>query len=170
MTFRRSSGRPDVHAPGSPGLGPAHEGRSGWFLHTIERRSEGRGRERYVDVFKKGLAGDAENATGHFDEVVARFAGVFAAQRVGKRERFGQLTGAHEKAGAIDVPRIFFVHDFLHLKGLGSQFVTHIALRIFVVRCLVSVVTLRADWDPVNYTLIVQPVEFREGTSGEEWR
>ena len=107
MTFRRSCGslgrwhvRPETRASVPVQKSAERE--------NFRRGSSGDdGRERYVDVFKKGLGGDAEDAVGDFDEVVTRLAGVFAAKRVGKHERFGELTGAHEEAGAIDVPRIF---------------------------------------------------------------
>ena len=68
------------------------------------------GRQGNVDVFKKGLAGDAENAVGKFDQVITGPAGMFAAERVGEQERFGELTGADQEAGAVDVPGTLCIH------------------------------------------------------------
>ncbi|MGA8539241.1 MAG: hypothetical protein WB566_07055 [Terriglobales bacterium] len=61
----------------------------------------------HIDVFKKGLAGYPLYAVGGFDKVVAGAAGLFAAQRVGEDKWFGELTGAHEEAGAVDSPWAF---------------------------------------------------------------
>ena len=48
-----------------------------------------RGRERHVDVFEEGLSGDPFYSGRGLDEVIAGLAGLFAAESVGKNERFG---------------------------------------------------------------------------------
>jgi len=97
----------------------------------IERRSDGRWSERYIDVFEEGLAGDAENAGRGFDEVIAGEAGMIAAEGIGEGERFGELASAHEKAGTINFP---VVHDFFHLL----RRVTVVLQRQVVVSCLLK--------------------------------
>ena len=76
--------------------------------------------ERHVDVFEKGLGGDALYAVAGLDQVVAGAAGLFAAESVGKNEGFGELTSVHQKTGAVDDPFAFGVHGaFFHpLAGL----------------------------------------------------
>jgi hypothetical protein len=96
-------------------------------------RMELRGRQGNVNVFKKGLGGDAENTVGKFDEVIPGPAGMFAAERVGEEERFGELTGADEEAGAINVPRTFCIHHFFYPK-------TAFAVSLFGCVFLLSVV------------------------------
>src|SRR5882762_4604074 len=74
-----------------------------------------RGRERHVDVFEEGLSGDPFYSGRGLDEVIAGLAGLFAAESVGKNERFGKLTSAHQKTGAIDGPLAFKIHNaFFH--------------------------------------------------------
>jgi hypothetical protein len=74
-----------------------------------------RGRERQVDVFEEGLSGDPSYSGRGLDEVIAGLAGLFAAESVGKNERFGKLTSAHQKTGAIDGPLAFHIHNaFFH--------------------------------------------------------
>ena len=70
------------------------------------RRCEG-----YVDIFEDGAWSDAAKTGRRLDKVVAREAGVLAAERVGEQERFGELTGVHEEASAVDGP--FNIHKFL---------------------------------------------------------
>jgi len=60
--------------------------------------------QRDVDVFKNGTWSDAEKPRRRLDEVVAREAGVFAAESVGEGERFNELTSVHEKTRAVDGP------------------------------------------------------------------
>jgi hypothetical protein len=74
-----------------------------------------RGRERHVDVFEEGLSGDPSYSGRGLDEVIAGLAGLFAAESVGKNERFGKLTSAHQETGAVDGPLAFHIHSaFFH--------------------------------------------------------
>jgi hypothetical protein len=61
-------------------------------------------REGDVDVFEDGAWSDAAKTQTRLDEIIARDTGVFAAERVGEKERFGELTGAHEETSAVDGP------------------------------------------------------------------
>ena len=63
-------------------------------------------RQRHVDVFEDGLGGDSSYAVGGFDEVVSGTAGLFAAESVGKDERFGELTSSHQETGTVDLSLI----------------------------------------------------------------
>ena len=74
------------------------------------------GHERHVDIFKESAAGNAANAVGSFDDIVAGTTGVFAAEGVGEDERLGELTGADEKARAINVPGILIFHGAYTLQ------------------------------------------------------
>jgi len=65
--------------------------------------------QRDVDVFEEGLGGNALDAGG-LDEVVAGASGLFAAESVDKNEWFGELTGAHQKTGAVGDPLVFRIH------------------------------------------------------------
>jgi hypothetical protein len=65
-----------------------------------------------VDVFEESLGGDATDAVGILNQVVARTAGLFAAQRIDKDERFGELTSAHQEASAVDGPLTFKILTF----------------------------------------------------------
>jgi hypothetical protein len=60
--------------------------------------------ERDVDVFEDGAWSDAAKTQRRLDEIIARNAGVFASERVGEKERFGELTGAHKETSAVDGP------------------------------------------------------------------
>jgi hypothetical protein len=76
------------------------------------RRCEG-----HVDIFEDGAWSDAAKfgrrlGTG-LDKVVAREAGLLAAESVGEQKRFGELTGVHEEARAVDGPWSFNAHKFL---------------------------------------------------------
>jgi hypothetical protein len=74
-----------------------------------------RGRERHVDVFEESLSGNPSYTGRGLDEVIAGLAGLFAAESVGKNERFGKLTSAHQKTGAVDGPLAFHIHSaFFH--------------------------------------------------------
>jgi hypothetical protein len=44
---------------------------------------------------------------------------LFAAESVGKDERFGELTSVHQEAGAVDGPLVFEIHKYF-LSPLGS--------------------------------------------------
>jgi hypothetical protein len=114
--FRRGSG----HGPGEDGgrsIGLKSGLNSGLNSRlTFSRRGkELRLCERDVDVFEEGLGGDPAYAVRGLDEVVAGLAGLFAAESVGKDERFGELTSAHQKTGAVDGPLAFDIHSaFFH--------------------------------------------------------
>jgi hypothetical protein len=60
--------------------------------------------ERDVDVFEDGAWSDAAKTQRRLDEIIARNAGVFAAERVGEKERFSELTGAHKETSSVDGP------------------------------------------------------------------
>ena len=79
------------------------------------RRCEG-----YVDIFEDGAWSDAAKTGRRLDKVIAREAGVFAAESVGEQERFGKLTGVHEETRAVDGPCTFNIHKFLTPQG-GRQ-------------------------------------------------
>ncbi len=69
--------------------------------------------DRHVDVFEDGLGGDASYAVRGLDDVISGTAGLFATESVGKDEWFGELTGAHQKTGAVDGPLAFKIHGAL---------------------------------------------------------
>jgi hypothetical protein len=114
--FRRGSG----HGPGedggrSIGLKSGLNSALNSRLTFSRRGKELRLCERDVDVFEEGLGGDPAYAVRGLDEVVAGPAGLFAAESVGKNERFGKLTSAHQKTGAVDGPLAFDIHSaFFH--------------------------------------------------------
>ena len=96
------------------GLGDPH-GRSACLNASIgygARRLQG-----YVNVLEGFARSNAADAFTEFNQVIANLAGMFAAQRVGEDERLGELTCLHEKASAIDVPRVFHVHKLFTLGG-----------------------------------------------------
>jgi hypothetical protein len=106
--FWRGSG----HGPGEDGgrsIGLKSGLNSG--LTFSRRGKELRLCERDVDVFEEGLGGDPAYAVRGLDEVVAGLAGLFAAESVGKDERFGELTSAHQETGAVDDPLAFDIHS-----------------------------------------------------------
>ena len=121
------------------------------------------GCERHVDVFEKNLAGDPSHAVRGLDEVIAGAAGLFAAESVGKDERFSELTSAHQETGAVDSPLAFEIHKcFLSplgwagvrfwLSGFRFRPSTDAARRTLVS----SGATVRAERERVNYIRIVQ--------------
>lgn len=57
-----------------------------------------------VNVFEDVARGDAENAVGRLDQIVAPAAGVLAAQRIGEGEAARELFCVDEKSGAIGFP------------------------------------------------------------------
>jgi len=57
-----------------------------------------------IDILEDLARGDAENAVGGFDEVVALAAGVLTAEGVGEGEAGGELLGLDQKASAIGCP------------------------------------------------------------------
>jgi len=112
----------------------------GSLLHMIHRSSAWLWREQHVDVFKERLTRDAANAVGSFDEVVARPARLFAAERVDKSQRLRELTSAHEKTRAIYVPSTFRIHDAYTIRrGVDSpaQFF-YCNMLVVCCRCLVE--------------------------------
>ncbi len=74
----------------------------------------------HVDIFEEGLGGDAHYAAAGLDEVVAGKARLFAAECVGKNEWFGELTGAHQKTGAVDDPLVFGIHGAIFQPWAGQ--------------------------------------------------
>ena len=56
----------------------------GWSLSS---------RDRHIDVLEDLTGGDAENAFGRFDEVVAFASGVLTAEKIGEGEAGGELLG-----------------------------------------------------------------------------
>ena len=73
------------------------------------------GCQRQVDVFEEGLSCDPSYAGRGLDEIIAGLAGLFAAESVGKYERFGKLTSTHQKTSAVDGPLAFKIHNaFFH--------------------------------------------------------
>ena len=88
--------------------------RYGTFLHTRKRGSDWLGRERDINVFKKSSADNPAHAIGGFDEVVSGLAGLLATEQICEGEGLCELTGAYEKPRAINIPAIFFSHDFHH--------------------------------------------------------
>jgi len=118
-----------------------------------------RGRERQVDVFKKGLSGYTSYTGKGLDEVVAGLAGLFAAESVGKNEGFDKLTSAHQKASAVDGPLAFDIHSaFFHPPGLCSWFWPSAAVARRMLAS--SGATVRAEKRRVNYIRIVQRWNF----------
>ena len=76
------------------------------------------GEQGDIDILEDLTWGDAQNAVGRFDEVVALAAGVLTAENVGEGEAGGELLGFDEKAGAIGDPwRCFHVLTRFSLKG-----------------------------------------------------
>jgi hypothetical protein len=67
-------------------------------------------RHRHVDVFEQLTSRDAPYAVGGLHNVVAGLTALFAAECVGKQERFGELTSPHQKTCAIDGPIAFGIH------------------------------------------------------------
>ncbi len=121
------------------------------------------GCERHVDVFEENLPGDPSYAVSGLDEVIAGAAGLFAAESIGKDERFGELTSAHQEAGAVDGPLVFKIHKYFlsPLGSTGGRFwlsgfrfrpSTDAARRTLVS----SGATVRAERGRVNYIRIVQ--------------
>jgi hypothetical protein len=90
------------------GYGSAEDG--GCFVGLIRLAGE-----RYVNVFKDGLGGDAAYAVRGLDQVIAGTAGLFAAEGVGEDEWFGELAGAYEKTGAVYGPLVVWIHG-AHLR------------------------------------------------------
>lgn len=76
--------------------------------------------EWHVDVFEDSARSNTAKTQRRFDEVVARQARVFAAQIVGEKERFGELTSVHEETRAVDGPLAFNVHNIFTPYGEGG--------------------------------------------------
>src|SRR4029077_7357146 len=57
-----------------------------------------------VDVFEDAARGDADDAVGGFDEVVAFASAVLAAELVGETERGTELLGLDQEACAVVLP------------------------------------------------------------------
>jgi hypothetical protein len=78
-------------------------------------------RDGYIDVLEDLPGGDAENAFGRFDEVVAFASGVLTPEKIGEGEGGGELLGFDQKAGAIGDPWGGCFHECLN-SVLGAQF------------------------------------------------
>lgn len=74
--------------------------------------------QRNINVLEKGLTGDAADAFGSLDEIVAGAAGLFAAKDIGEDEGFSELTGTHQETGAINIPIALQIHESI----LSSRF------------------------------------------------
>jgi len=74
----------------------------------------------HVNVFKNQPRGDASRTVGGFDQIIARLATMFPAERVDKEERLGELSSFDQETGAIDFPccRIF---SHVHLPFGGRE-------------------------------------------------
>ena len=159
----RSEGSGDFSGAGSDAIflrrrsgdGP---GWDGWRSTVLD--------ERDVDVFEEGSGGDAADAFLGLYEVVTGKAGLFAAKNVGEDEWFGELTGAHQKTGAVDGPLAFYIHGaFFHPSRRAGT--ADFRLRILAEHGQRAAeifdsggVTVRAQVGWVNYTRIVQRVEY----------
>jgi len=132
------------------------------------------GCERHIDVFEEGLAGDAYYAFRGLDEVVAGAAGLFAAERVGKDEWFGELTSAHQETGAIDGPLAFKIHKYFFHPLAGPMLVAAFRFRILSehshrsANACSSGATVRAHQGRVNTIRIVQRWNFRSRNGCDE--
>lgn len=73
----------------------------------------------HIDVLELSARTNAAEPFRGLDNVVARLAGMFAAEGVGKSERLGQLTGSNNEARAVNVPCIFNLHK---TSPLGEGF------------------------------------------------
>jgi hypothetical protein len=109
------------------GYGSAEDG--GCFVGLIRLAGE-----RYVNVFKDGLGSDAAYAVRGLDQVIAGASGLFAAERVGEDEWFGELTGAHQETGAVYGPLVVWIHGGL-VSSSGVRF------QVSGLRCQVSVLS-----------------------------
>ena len=125
------------------------------------------GCERHVDVFEENLPGDTSYAVRGLDDVIAGAAGLFAAESIGKDERFGELTSAHQEAGAVDGPLTFEIHKHFFHPRRDRGFVSGFQVSGFVRArpcstdtCFQSGATVRAETEWVNYKRIVQRWNF----------
>ncbi len=132
--------------------------------------------QRHVDVFEEGLGGDAHYAAAGLDEIVAGTARLFAAECVGKNEWFGELTGAHQKTGAVDGPLVFRIHVALSFTlwqgGVGfwlSSYAFNEQGRRLAECSLASGVTVRARRRRVNTIRIVQRWNSRARIGGQKY-
>ena len=82
-------------------------GSRGPFLHSNRRQGKLLGGERNINVFKKNAAGDPSNTIRSFEKIISGLAAMFAAEGIGKNEGLGELTRAHEKSGAVNIPITF---------------------------------------------------------------
>jgi hypothetical protein len=70
------------------------------------------GKQGYVDIFEDLPGGNAKNAVGGFDQIIAFAAGVLTAKRIGECEGGGELLGFDQKTGAIGNPWAAGFHVF----------------------------------------------------------
>jgi len=97
------------------GRGARNVGGRGPLLHNNRRQRQFLGGEQHVDIFEKSTTGDATNAIGGFQEIIAGLSAVFPTEGIGEDERLGELTRTHEKTSAIKIPVTFYMHDFHRL-------------------------------------------------------
>jgi len=76
----------------------------------------------HVDVFKNQPRGDASCTVGRFDQIIARLAAMFPAERVDKDERLGELSSFDQETRAIDFPCCrSFSHVHLPFGGRENE-------------------------------------------------
>ena len=165
LTWPCSGGGADAIFWRGAGYGPGEDARRSiaWDagLNSWDWGTKLGGCERHVDVFEENLPGDPSYAVRGLDEVIAGAAGLFAAESIGKDERFGELTSAHQEAGAVDSPLTFEIHKhFFHPSaGPGFRFWLSGFVRArpcSADTCFQSGATVRAETEWVNYKRIVQ--------------
>ena len=64
----------------------------------------------HIDVLELSARTNAAEPFRGLDNVVARLSGMFAAEGIGKDERFGKLTGSNNEARAVNGPCTFNFH------------------------------------------------------------
>jgi hypothetical protein len=69
------------------------------------------GEQRHVDILEDLAWGDAKNAIGRFDQVIALAARVLAAEGVGEGEAGGELLGFDQKTRAVCNPFVRCFHE-----------------------------------------------------------
>ena len=77
----------------------------GFWLSAVDRYGRRSRLEGDVDVLEDVTGGDGDHAVG-FDEVVAAFAGLLAAEAVDKAEGRAEDAGADGEAGAVSLPGV----------------------------------------------------------------
>ncbi|MGA9473963.1 MAG: hypothetical protein WBV36_15965 [Terriglobales bacterium] len=115
---------------------PGHNVGRTTFMQNPFLRPARYGRDRHIGIFKKMLCGNAANSVRGFHQIVARAANVFMAEGIDKRDWFGELPGAHQKAGAVHVPSALADHysllDFLAREFAFAVFAPGFPAHLFV--------------------------------------